>query len=475
MRTTLLACCVALITTAAPGGVALAQGDDDWDAWEADAQQSRDRRERAIEQAVEFLRQNQEPDGSWSYVNQPFRLPADDYPMSQGVTALCALALLKAGVAPDDEALERAFEFIHGQELRWTYAASCVLLALEAKTNFRPRDPDGEGTRTRRRNNNRADRRDLALARQCVQFLEQHQGNGLWRYPHSHVGDLSNTQYAMLALDAAERLGVDVDKDLFRATAARLVDAQEQDGPEVAWFAVPGADRRYAELREIQEQLEGEIRDIERAYRRMEAEERDDEGYTQEERVQTAERNAGHTLTANPTTGERPPAMRARGWSYLPRELHGGAGRSETTPSGSMTASGLACLFICKAHLEGDRSYQRELSDPVDAALRDGAAWLARNFSVSQNPGVNLHHLYYLYSLERAGILGLIPQFGGNDWYAMGTDVILARQRGGSFNAGVAGTAGPIPDTCFGLLFLTRGTTPVVEVPERVMTGTRER
>ena len=29
----------------------------------------------------------------------------------------------------------------------------------------------------------------------------------------------------------------------------------------------------------------------------------------------------------------------------------------------------------------------------------------------------------------------------------------------------------PVPDTCFALLFLARGTTPVVRIPGRVMTG----
>jgi hypothetical protein len=47
-----------------------------------------------------------------------------------------------------------------------------------------------------------------------------------------------------------------------------------------------------------------------------------------------------------------------------------------------------------------------ELKPRVNQALRDGAAWLAKNYSVSANPGGSLHHYYYLYGLERAGRRG---------------------------------------------------------------------
>jgi hypothetical protein len=51
--------------------------------------------------------------------------------------------------------------------------------------------------------------------------------------------------------------------------------------------------------------------------------------------------------------------------------------------------------------------------------------------------------------------------------------MFLSQQKGdGSWHA-TNGTSGPVPDTCFALLFICRGTTPPVRLPERVMTGRR--
>src|SRR5581483_6250171 len=66
----------------------------------------------------------------------------------------------------------------------------------------------------------------------------------------------------------------------------------------------------------------------------------------------------------------------------------GGGGRGGfRRVTASMTTAGLACLFICKAHLDGQASYEKNLRGPIDKSLRDGAAWLAKNFSVTQNGG----------------------------------------------------------------------------------------
>src|SRR5581483_657512 len=48
-----------------------------------------------------------------------------------------------------------------------------------------------------------------------------------------------------------------------------------------------------------------------------------------------------------------------------------------------------------------------------------------------------MHHYYYMYGLERAGILGLIPKFGEHDWYDKGCHMFVDGQKGdGSWDAG---------------------------------------
>ena len=109
----------------------------------------------------------------------------------------------------------------------------------------------------------------------------------------------------------------------------------------------------------------------------------------------------------------------------------------------------------------------------MNKSVRDGCAWMSIHFAVGTNPGLALHQLYYLYGLERAGVLGLVHRFGQHEWFDKGAKQILRQQSSAGSWLGTPSTAGPIPDTCFALLFLARGTTPVVRIPGRVMTGVK--
>ena len=53
-----------------------------------------------------------------------------------------------------------------------------------------------------------------------------------------------------------------------------------------------------------------------------------------------------------------------------------------------------------------------------------------------------------------------------------GAGYLRSRQRpDGSWDAGSQGTSGPVPDTCFAILFLKRAAKPIVSIPERPTTG----
>jgi len=103
-----------------------------------------------------------------------------------------------------------------------------------------------------------------------------------------------------------------------------------------------------------------------------------------------------------------------------------------------------------------------------DQAVMSGLSWLARNFSVSGNPGPpseewakndpKVFHYYYMYALERAGVLCKTEWIGRHAWYPEGSDALLAAQgRDGAWN-------GNIHDTCFAILFLKRATRPLEDV-----------
>jgi hypothetical protein len=135
-------------------------------------------------------------------------------------------------------------------------------------------------------------------------------------------------------------------------------------------------------------------------------------------------------------------------------------------------------VFICKAHLDGQKSWERARAT-ADKSLRDGAGWLAQHFDVEKNPAREGneeshagHVYYYLYGLERAGVLLLAPRFGTHDWYVDGCNAIVREQStNGSWDGGRQGTVGAVCDTSFALLFLARGTTPIVRIPTRTVTG----
>ncbi len=130
-------------------------------------------------------------------------------------------------------------------------------------------------------------------------------------------------------------------------------------------------------------------------------------------------------------TGSAPP----RGWGYQ------GKGSSY----GSMTAGAVGALTICDYILGVDWK--------KDANVNSGVSWLRENFTVTENPGRgNQWHYYYLYGLERAGMLYGTEKFGTRWWYFEGATFLLQQQTPDG------GWGGSTNDTCFAILFLRRAT-----------------
>jgi hypothetical protein len=133
------------------------------------------------------------------------------------------------------------------------------------------------------------------------------------------------------------------------------------------------------------------------------------------------------------------------GWGYTPNDRRS---------YGSMTAAGITSLYICGARAYKGTKVCGEAG--ADRRLAAGMEWLARNFGVRHNPGVGGgHHFYYLYGLERIGVILATRTIGGHDWYREGAEFLVRSQAAdGSWNRDVAGTQ-------FALLFLSKGSRPV--------------
>ncbi|MHC4846973.1 MAG: NPCBM/NEW2 domain-containing protein [Planctomycetota bacterium] len=175
-----------------------------------------------IDRAVKYLRATQQPSGLWTM-----------HAHTHGTTALATLALLKAGVMRDDPAIAKAFAQLRKWQPNQTYTCSVLLMAIEAR--YFPRG--GEARRARAV----IPAEDQAWIAKLAAWLVAQQGAGfpaeqralhpVWRYPHGGY-DLSNTQYALFGLTAANRCGVATQKAWLGALRY-VLGAQEKEGPEV--------------------------------------------------------------------------------------------------------------------------------------------------------------------------------------------------------------------------------------------------
>jgi hypothetical protein len=123
--------------------------------------------------------------------------------------------------------------------------------------------------------------------------------------------------------------------------------------------------------------------------------------------------------------------------------------------SASMTTAGLTCLVVCQSRLWRVRAFTGQLRADTRRGVRDGMAWLQQHFRVDANTGGQGRWLYYyLYGLERAGVLGRYRFLGLHDWYKAGAEFLLPRQE----PQGYWTTNVHWEGTCFALLFLKRAT-----------------
>ncbi len=361
---------------------------------------------QAIRQGVSYIIQEQSSKGSWSGEH------ADDYPM--GKTALALLALLKSDIPYNHPVIVKGLKSLQKIPFQKTYSVALYLMLMETKFQAQLKFmPPKYWEKSKKIGPFRllATPAEKKRVLKAASWLVSHRSSKSWGYPRSDE-DNSNTQYAMLGLAAAERMGIATNKKVYFKVMDHFISTQEKEGDEVVFFKVPAADEPISSLQR---------KDLEKKKARLQ--------------------NQKKAYLLYPSGSP----LKARGWGY----------REANPATGSMTTAGIACMVICKAHLENSRTrLWKKLLPQVNASIRDGCAWITQNFRVDGNPnGGNL--FYYLYGLERAGILAGVIQFGSHDWYRKGAEHILGKQKeNGQIGGGVV-------DTCFALLFLRRATVPM--------------
>jgi hypothetical protein len=413
----------------------------------ADAPSFEERVNEAIRRGAAWLVAQQRADGSYPGFGD--HLPANTYnPMDVGLNALVVQTLAHCGVPAKDDGIAKCLKFCRfhyaGGKGSWNlkgngkvmvYTAATLILALHAvyapeaaQAAAVKRDRYGQPVPTKPPPC-RFPSADRRWVEELVALLvkTQVQPDGGWRYPENPVGseagrtDLSNTQYALLALDMAARCGVDAPSETWRLAAEHVLKEQEDEGLDVPlWIENEAWSEDHPEVPRFLEAAK----------------------------------------------------TQARGWCYLP-------GRP-TLPTGSMTAAGVTCLATAKERLWALAALPEDLSRRIDQGLIGGLAWLSEHFTVADNPDPpSQWHYYYLYGLERVGAKTGVRFVGTHDWYREGAEHLLGAQlaAGGWAEAAASGkpadsTESAITQTCFALLFLRRATRPpAIPVVPPVLTG----
>lgn len=172
----------------------------------------------AIDRGVGYLKRQQNARGGW---DEMVAFPG-------GVSSLCTLALLNAGVEPEDPTIARALDYLRSLRPDKTYTVAMQTMVL---ANAQPL-------------------RDFATIQKNVRWLEaaQHvQGEhaGGWGYGSDLVrADPSNSQFALLALYEAQLAGAAVAPDTWRRSEGYWLKRQNKNG---SW-GYPGRTRESGSM-----------------------------------------------------------------------------------------------------------------------------------------------------------------------------------------------------------------------------------
>lgn len=137
------------------------------------------------------------------------------------------------------------------------------------------------------------------------------------------------------------------------------------------------------------------------------------------------------------------------GWSY----------RAQGESTGSMTAAGLATLFVVLDRTYGDRPKE---AVGLMSAIDRGLTWLGREYTPENPFGDRMWLHYYLYGVERVGRASGYKYFRDKDWFREGAAFLLGKQEEEGNWRGSGELMSDLRNTCFALMFLCHGRAPLL-------------
>jgi hypothetical protein len=375
----------------------------------------------AIERGVQYLRK------------------AESHPAHRGIAQsneLILYTLFKAGVPATDKDFDRYMLVVEGGPLEHTYKVALQAMLLEEldRVKYQPR------------------------IAQCAQFLVDNQySNGQWGYgePTPAVREPAGTPTGSGAPATASGGGKAMDlrgsapdpkkkPAVLKKLAVRQTRVLQGGGDNSnSQYAALGLRACHDAGIQIPESV------ISRAKQWWVTSQHPAKG--------DAKKPAGAPAVATGPGGD-PVLGPPRGWCY--QDAYGvcKGGPAYST----MTAGAVGALTIYD-YLQG-KDWRKH------ATIQSGMGWLAENWSVTQTLGpAEVHeghpeaYLYYwLYALERVGMLYDTGRIGDHLWYPEGAEFLLKGQKPDGSWVGVEPKLKPAWDTCFAILFLKRATRPLV-------------
>jgi hypothetical protein len=308
---------------------------------------------KAIDRGMKYLRGLQH-NGEWEHQGLADKPGA--------VTTLAVLALLHAGMPPEDPLIQNGLKSIRQTNPVWTY-----VVGLQTMVYALARQPvDKERIQTN------VDW--LINARVGGKGGAKLQG---WGYKaDSPTADNSNTQYALLGLHEGHLAGAKIPQEVWESILQFYTETQHKDG----------------------------------------------------------------------------------GWGY----------KTGMPATPTMTTAGLCGILIASNDIRSNRKECPLKSCGVydeDRNITIALDWIGRTMLPGGKIENQPHHLfYYLYGLERAGRFSGRRFLGGHDWYRVGCRYLINDQKEDGSWQGRLEESHPanLISTCFALLFLSKGRTPVL-------------
>lgn len=351
--------------------------------------------DRAIADGVWFLKGKIRPDGAWG----------DNAPgltnLQVAFASLPALTLLECGVPASDPAVQKAANLVRAQapgvNVRSTYQLALAILFLDRLEEYRNREERDRGL----------------IQHLALRLIAGQRSDGGWNYDCPELDPQKVPQFLALLATPGKTL-----EEWHKAVGSPFPAGDwDNSNTQFAILALWVAQRH-------QVNIDKPIALVEKHFR------------TTQLRGQ-----------AGAAIGDANNVNLDGSWYYNAGD------NSSAWPS--MTCAGLLGLAIGHGVTKDPKEKNQKPLD--DAAIKAGLAMLAREID-RPNDKRGMPDHYFLWSVQRVGVLYDLDLIDGKDWYAWGYKRLLPDQKndGSWTGGGVYVGENTILNTCFALLFLKR-------------------